>query len=228
MAGTSNESVGAKPGRGSEVADRSWRGRRSPGAPAAPTVRFAKIARIQHGESAEGTANTELACCPNSRGGRRPPCSPCPPRFLRAKNLAALRRHKRRRHPWSSRPHEIAESRAEDTLPWRGARRECVRQAGRIAKIRRLQPCEHRWQTDETARGIKRKHADREQNGPRPHPILCSTIRAKRTARSGWRRFNAVTVPGRPRLLLHPGRPLRDKLRRSVVTYIVWRRPSGS
>jgi hypothetical protein len=29
-------------------------------------------------------------------------------------------------------------------------------------------------------------------------------------------------------LLLHPGRPLRDKLRRSVVTYIVWRRPSGS
>jgi len=57
--------------------------------------------------------DTELACCPltvGEAGGLR--VHRCPPFFL-AENLAALRRHKRRRDPWSPRPHEIAESRAQ-------------------------------------------------------------------------------------------------------------------
>jgi hypothetical protein len=102
--------------------DRSWRGQRSPGAPPAPTVRFTKIARFQHGESAEGRVNTELACCPDSRGGRRPPRSPCPPRFLRAENLAALRRQKRRRHPGLHVPTKLRKVELRHHPPPRGAR----------------------------------------------------------------------------------------------------------
>ena len=103
MTGISNKSAGAKPGREPEIADRSSRGQRSPDAPATPTARFTKIARFQHGESAEGTVNTEAACLPDYRGSTQAPCSPCPPRFLRAKATSKNKRTgSELRHPRES------------------------------------------------------------------------------------------------------------------------------
>ena len=51
--------------------------------------------------------NAEAACLPDCWDSTLAPCSPCPPRFLRAKNLVALRRYKRRRHPCLHHPAKL-------------------------------------------------------------------------------------------------------------------------